>query len=544
MDSQTHAIVAEPPAEAGIQSADSPGNSETQQSRWSEWRKLAAIVAVFVVFFFLPVGSPRFDGAVNEAMHLTKWYAREHVLLCLVTAFYIAGAIGVFVSQASVMKYMGARANKVLAYGVASASGTILAVCSCTILPLFMGIYRMGAGLGPAVAFLYSGPAISVLAIVLTARIMGAELGIARAIGAVSFSVIIGLAMHLIYRKEEQAKVEVQMAMPEPVARRPLWQNILFFAALVGILVFANWGAPREFSYSTRNGKSFVGAVVQESEAASAADATLRIQITEGPSAGQEISLKAGDIAAQSPAEGISTAIWRWKWPITSACAVGLGLILIFWFGIAWWKVAVAAVAPAVLALVLPTDGLLVMIPFAAAVVGLSAITATDRGEAGEWFNATWTFSKQILPLLFFGVLVAGFLLGRVGHEGIIPSQYVQMLVGGKPDTFLQSSGLMGSGWESPVRAIWPLWTNFFASVFGAFMYFATLTEVPIVQGLIDAGMGKGPALALLLAGPSLSLPSMLVIQGILGTGKTVVYVTLVVVLSTIAGMVFGQFWG
>jgi uncharacterized membrane protein YraQ (UPF0718 family) len=334
------------------------------------------------------------------------------------------------------------------------------------------------------------------------------------------------------------------MAMPEPVARRPLWQNILFFASLVGILVFANWGGPREFSYSTRDGKSFVGAVVQESEAASAADATLRIRVTEGPSAGREISLKAGDIAAKSPSEGISTTIWRWKWSITSACAAGLGLILIFWFGIVWWKVAAAAAAPAVLALVLPTDGLLVMIPFAAAVVGLSAITATDRGEAGEWFNATWTFSKQILPLLFFGVLVAGFLLGRVGHEGIIPSQYVQMLVGGKPDTFLQSSGLMGSGWESPVLAIWPLWTNFFASVFGAFMYFATLTEVPIVQGLIDAGMGKGPALALLLAGPSLSLPSMLVIQGVLGTRKTVVYVTLVVVLSTIAGMVFGQFWG
>ncbi len=524
--------------------SEPPEPSEAAAERWVEWKKLAAIVAVFIVFFFLPAGNPRFDGAVNEALHLTKWYAREHVLLCLVTAFYIAGAIGVFVSQASVMKYMGARANKFVAYAVASVSGTILAVCSCTILPLFMGIYRMGAGLGPAVAFLYSGPAISVLAIVLTARIMCAELGIARAIGAVSFSVIIGLTMHLIYRKEEQAKVKVQMILPEPETRRPLWQNSLFFGALVGILVFANWGAPREFSYTTHDGRAFAGAVVAESEAAVASDATLRIRITEGPIAGQEISLKAGDIKAKSPKEGISTTIWRWRWSITSACAAGLGLILILWFGIVWWKVAAAAVAPAVLGLFLPTDGLMVMIPFAAAVVGLSVITATDKGEAGEWFNSTWTFSKQILPLLFFGVLIAGFLLGRVGHEGMIPSQYVRMLVGGTPETFLNVSGLIGSAWEAPVRAIWPLWTNFFASIFGAFMYFATLTEVPIVQGLLDSGMGKGPALSLLLAGPSLSLPSMLVIQGVLGTRKTVVYVTLVVVLSTIAGMIFGKFWG
>ncbi len=544
MNSQTHIVVAEQPDETVTQTAESLDSADAKQSRSSEWKRLAAIIAVFLAFFFLPIGTPRFDGAVNEALHLTKWYAREHVLLCLVTAFYIAGAIGVFVSQASVMKYMGANANKTLAYAVASVSGTILAVCSCTILPLFMGIYRMGAGLGPAVAFLYSGPAISVLAIVLTARIMGAELGIARAIGAVSFSVIIGLTMHLIYRKEEQAKVKAQMFMPEPEVRRPLWQNILFFAALVGILVFANWGGPREFSYSTRDGKSFVGAVVQESEAANPADATLRIRITDGPTAGQEISLTPADIAAKSPTEGISTSIWRWKWTLTSACAIGLGFILIFWFAIAWWKVAAATVAPAVLALVLPTDGLLVMLPFAAAVVGLSVITATDKGEANEWFNATWTFSKQILPLLFFGVLVAGFLLGRVGHEGIVPSRYVQMLVGGQPDTFLSASGLGGSNWESSVRSLWPLWTNFFASIFGAFMYFATLTEVPIVQGLIDAGMGKGPALALLLAGPSLSLPSMLVIQGVLGARKTVVYVILVVVLSTIAGMFFGHFSG
>jgi uncharacterized protein len=199
-----------------------------------DWKKefkiLAAIATVFLFIFYLPVGVPRFDNAVFEAFHLVKWYAREHVLLCLVPAFFIAGAIGVFVSQASVMKYLGAKANKVLAYGVASISGTVLAVCSCTVLPLFAGIYKMGAGIGPATAFLYSGPAINVLAIVLTARVLGLEMGIARAVGAIGFSVVIGLIMHFIFRKEEAQKAAAQMAMPETQGARPLWQTVLYFA--------------------------------------------------------------------------------------------------------------------------------------------------------------------------------------------------------------------------------------------------------------------------------------------------------------------------
>jgi hypothetical protein len=454
--------------------------------KWAEeWKKLAVIAAVFILFFFLPVGGERFDNAVMESLHLAKWYAQEHVLLCLVPAFFIAGAIGVFISQASVMKYLGARANKVLAYGVASVSGSILAVCSCTVLPLFAGIWRMGAGLGPATAFLYSGPAINVLAIILTARILGPELGIARAVGAVVFSIVIGLIMHLVYRKEELAKADGQMAMPEPEVRRPLWQNALFFAAMVGVLVFANWGKPME-------------------------------------------------------TEGVWHAIRSLKWVITGVFGAGLGLILIFWLHIPWWKVVAAAAAPVVLALVLPMDGMMVMIPFAAAAVGLSAITSTAKGEAADWFAATWTFSKQILPLLFFGVLVAGFLLGRVGHEGIIPGRFVEMLVGARPDTFLTMTGLEGGAVEPLIRAVWSLWTNLFASVFGAFMYFATLTEVPILQGLLGSGMGKGPALALLLAGPALSLPNMLVIRSIMGTRKTIVYVSLVVVMATASGMIFG----
>ncbi|HAX91767.1 MAG TPA: hypothetical protein DCY07_06125 [Rhodospirillaceae bacterium] len=428
-----------------------------------EWKKLAAIVAVFLGCYYLPVGSERFDNAILEAFHLVKWYAQEHVLLCLIPAFFIAGAIGVFVSQASVMKYLGPKANKALAYGVASVSGTILAVCSCTVLPLFAGIYRMGAGLGPAIAFLYSGPAINVLAIVMTARILGMELGIARAVGAIAFSLVIGLTMHLIYRKEEAAKSAAQLAMPEDKAARPLWQNALYFAAMVGILVFANWGKPDQ-------------------------------------------------------PEGLWAAIYAVKWPITGVLAIAFGVMLNLWFGIKMWKVLATAIPVALLAYLFPEQPL---VSFSAGVIGLSTFTSTDKGEAGEWFATSWGFAKQILPLLLFGVLIAGALLGRVGHEGLIPSQWVAQAVGGNS-----------------------LMANFFASFAGAFMYFATLTEVPIVQGLIGSGMGKGPALALLLAGPALSLPNMLVIRSIIGTQKTVVFVSLVIVMATICGMIFGTFFG
>ncbi|QQE11032.1 permease [Planctomycetota bacterium] len=429
----------------------------------TEWKKLALIAGVFLAFFYLPVESERLRQSVIEALYLTKWYAREHVLLCLIPAFFIAGAIAVFISQASVMKYMGAGANKILAYGVASVSGSILAVCSCTVLPLFSGIHKMGAGLGPATAFLYSGPAINVLAIVLTARILGTELGIARAVGAVLFSVVIGVLMHLIFRKEEAAKVAAQQAMPKEDVKRPLWQNAMYFASMVGILVFANWGKPLEN-------------------------------------------------------EGLWMAIYSMKWVATSIFALGLGAMLVMWFEMAWWKIVLAAVPTAGLAIVFPEQP---MVAFAAATIGLSAFTSTDKGETSAWFESSWGFAKQILPLLLFGVLIAGALLGRVGHEGLIPSEWVASAVGGNS-----------------------LHANFFASFAGAFMYFATLTEVPILQGLIGNGMGKGPALALLLAGPALSLPNMLVIRSVLGTKKTVVFVSLVIVMATISGMLFGILFG
>lgn len=427
-----------------------------------EWKPLAIIVTVFTALYYLPVGHGRFDNAVMEALHLAKWYAQEHVLLCLIPAFFIAGAIAVFISQASVLKYLGAKANKVVAYGVASMSGTILAVCSCTILPLFAGIYRMGAGLGPATAFLYSGPAINILAIILTARILGPELGIARAVGAIVFSVIIGLIMHFLFKKAELEKAEAQALMPGAEVSRPLWQNLVYFSMMIGILVFANWGKPQE-------------------------------------------------------ATGLWYQIHANKWLITSLFSVGMSITLMLWFNLPRWQVILAATPPLAMALVFsgrPT------LAFVAGVLSLSVLISGREDENGEWFRETWGFAKQILPLLLFGVLIAGLLLGRPGSEGLIPSEWVSRAVGGNS-----------------------LAANFAASFAGAFMYFATLTEVPILQGLIGNGMGKGPALALLLAGPALSLPNMLVIRSIMGTKKTVVFVALVVVMATTSGLIYGSFF-
>ncbi len=507
-----------------------------------EWKKLLWIVAVFLLFFWLPVGWQRLAGGIMEALHLARWYARQHVLLCLVPAFFIAGAIGVFVSQASVVKYLGAKANKVLAYGVASVSGSILAVCSCTVLPLFAGIWRMGAGLGPATAFLYSGPAINVLAIILTARILGLELGIARAAGAIGFSVVIGLIMHLIYRHEELDKADGQLGMPEPEVSRPLWKNAVFFFVMVGVLVFANWGPPGTWDYQTPAGETVRVDIAEAPFDPHQPEAAYTLRPAGAPGDGsQDLEVPAKRfLENRQPAPGFWSGVWQNKWLVTSVFGVGFALVLVFWFRVAWWKVSLAAIAPAILALALPTQGLWVLLPFSAAVVGLSVVLETGKGEGEAWFGATWTFARQILPLLLIGVLIAGFLLGRPGHPGLIPSKYVEMLVGDSPDVMLAITGWGGGGFESIVRSVWPVWTNFFASIFGAFMYFATLTEVPILQGLRGAGMGDGPSLALLLAGPALSLPNMLVIRSIMGTRKTIVFCSLVVVMATISGMIFG----
>ena len=435
-----------------------------------EWKKEFKIlfwtITAFALAFFMPLGNARFKESVMAMLDLTKWYAQEHVILCLLPAFFIAGVIAVFVSQGAVMKYFGAKAKKWVAYTVASVSGTILAVCSCTILPLFSSIHKRGAGLGPAIAFLYSGPAINILAIILTARILGFEMGVARIIGAVVFAVVIGSAMSLIYRKEERVKREEQISFPDMPEKRPMWQTAFHFFTLVLILVFANWGKP-----------------------------------------GSDVT------------SGGWYWLWANKWYITSVFAVFLIFSLIFILKLKWQHVILAALVTAGSSFISSSP----LIPMIVGIAGLSIITLLDKNESEnrEWALSTWDFTKQIMPLLAIGVIIAGFLLGSTHDEtamaGIIPNEWVAKLVGGNS-----------------------IFSNFFASIVGAFMYFATLTEVPILQGLISAGMGKGPALALLLAGPSLSLPNMLVIRGVLGTQKTLVYVLLVVIMATISGLIYG----
>ncbi|TFG82272.1 MAG: permease [Spirochaetales bacterium] len=382
-------------------------------------KKLLIVFGVFLAAYFFPWGTARVIGATNEAFLMLSEYARQHVLLCLVPAMFIAGAITVFLNQQAVMRYLGPDANRLMAYTVASVSGAILAVCSCTVLPIFKGIYKKGAGLGPAVAFLYSGPAINILAIVLSAKVFGWKIGTARAVGAVVFSIVIGLIMALIFREDDRKRVaDARMfAAPDEKPARSLGQMILYMASMIGILVFMNWA-------SSKGGSA------------------------------------------------VWDAIYSAKWLITGAFALVLIYTLVRWF---------------------------------------------NRDERLEWVVATRDFSLQILPLLFGGVLVAGFLLGRPGHDALIPSAWIGGLLGGNS-----------------------LFANFMAAFSGALMYFATLTEIPIIQGILGAGMGQGPALALLLAGPSLSLPSILVIGGELGWKKTLTYVGLVIVLSALAGMAFG----
>jgi uncharacterized membrane protein YraQ (UPF0718 family) len=387
-----------------------------------ERRIFIVLVLIFLAAYFIPFSRLNVQNVLMEAFLMVQEYARQHVLLCLIPAFFIAGAISVFIRKESVIKLMGPKAKKVPAYGIASVSGSILAVCSCTVLPLFAGIYTRGAGIGPATAFLYSGPAINILAIILTAKVLGAKIGLARALGAVAFAVVIGALMQFLFGREDEKNRNQDDFVSRDGAEenRPLWKTAVFMATMLAILVSLNW---------------------------SQADPSLKVWFF----------------------------IYRIKW------VLGAGLLAVLaWMIVRWFK----------------------------------------KDELKEWTFSTWVFAKQIFPLLLAGVMVAGFLLGRPGYEGIIPGSWVAQLVGG-----------------NSLRA------NLFASVAGAFMYFATLTEVPILQGLLGSGMGQGPALALLLAGPALSLPSMLVIRSILGTKKTIGYILLVVVMATITGMIFGSFF-
>jgi len=444
--------------------ADREGEIEMKK----ELKIFAVLLGAFLLAYFMPWEAQRVRQAGLEAFLMLQDYAREHVLLCLVPAFFIAGGIAVFVSQQSVMKYFGAAANKILSYGVASVSGTILAVCSCTVLPLFAGIYTRGAGIGPACCFLYSGPAINVLAIILTARVLGFELGVARAICAVSFSIIIGLLMHLFYRREEKEKAAAAQAqgfaLVEEEVTRPLWKTVIYFVCMVGILVFANWGKPGDVLVHKKDGTVISGVRAGQTSI------EMSVKVEEGE--GKIIKIPMDEIKSIEYAPSLYSSIFKLRFYIAGVFLIALILVIISWF---------------------------------------------KKEELVEWCGQTWWLGKQIFVLLFCGVLVAGFLLGRPGHQALIPEEWVASLVGGNS-----------------------LWANLIASVSGALMYFATLTEVPILQGLMGSGMGKGPALALLLSGPSLSLPSMLVIRTIIGTKKMLVYVGLVVGLSTIVGLIYG----
>lgn len=388
-----------------------------------ERTKLLIIIALYVACYYVPWDDNLIRKSGLEAFMMLQEYARKHVLTCLIPAFFIAGAISVFVSQASVLKYFGAQANKILSYAVASVSGTILAVCSCTVLPLFAGIYLRGAGIGPATAFLYSGPAINVLAITMTAQILGWKLGVARAVCAVIFAIVTGLIMAVLFKKDDSKRTAGQIYVPDENAKkRTLFQEGIYLLTMVLILVFAAFAKP---SHESGN---------------------------------------------------LWRIIFSIKWYVTILLLIALFFIVKRWF---------------------------------------------TKDERLMWVQATWGFIKQILPLLGAGVLVAGFLLGRPGHSALIPEHYIQNLVGG-----------------NSVQA------NLFASIAGALMYFATLTEVPILQGLLGAGMGQGPALALLLAGPALSLPNMLVISGVIGIKKTAVFCGIIVILSTVAGVCYGWIAG
>ncbi len=423
-----------------------------------ELRRALFIALVFAGVALLPVGHPRVASAAREALLFVQDYAREHVLYGLLPALVIAGAIASFVSKGAIMRYLGSRAHRVLAYAVASVSGTVLTICSCTVLPFFAGIYSRGAGLGPATTFLYAGPAINVIAILLTARVLGAHLGIARAAGAITFSVVIGLLMQFIFRKDEAERSEEALTVPD-AEHRPIGRLLFMFVVMIALLAFVNWGEP------------------------------------------------------DSPA-GAAAWVHAHRWILAAAGAGTLAVVLAAWFGIRLWALALAGAAAAFAGLVFPGT------PQAGFIVGLAALAVvgvTGTRETREWMSESWGLTSEILPLLFIGILIAGAMLGRPGHEGLVPAAWVERVVGG-----------------NALRA------NAAASLAGGLMYFCTMTEVPIVQGLMGAGMGKGPALAFLLAGPAVSLPNILVLRSIIGTRKTATYILLVVAFSTLLGYIYG----
>jgi len=432
-----------------------------------ELKIFAALAGIFLAAYFLPLSNPKIQDAIQESFRLLQWYARNHTLPCIVPALFIAGAIITFLSQNSVMRYLGPKANPILAYGVASVAGCVLAVCSCSVLPMFAGIYQLGAGLGPASAFLYSGPAINVLAIFLSARVLGLPLGVARAVGAVVFSVAIGLLMAVIFRKDERAKAEAALQMPESEKpRRHITKTTLYLGCMIMFLIFSDWFNPGNVTVTTADGRTFNAVVLNETKDA------VRFQLEQDLGdlkAGDKITLSKPDIARTVDRESWVMTVYHIRWYLAGLCALAVLLMTWRWF---------------------------------------------EKDEIRTWLHNTWDFAKLLVPLLYGGVFIVGFV------SVLLPEKQVAQWVG-----------------DNSLRA------NFIASVIGAFWYFATLTEIPITQALMKLGMHNGPALALLLAGPALSLPSMIVIQRIMGTKKAVVFISLVIIMATITGMFFGTVW-
>ena len=431
-----------------------------------EWKIAGALLAIFLIAYFLPLADPKYSAAIVEAFKLLQWYARNHTLACVLPALFIAGGIITFLSQAAVMRYLGPKANQPLAYTVAAVSGTVLAVCSCSVLPMFAGIWKMGAGLGPASAFLYSGPAINILAIFLTARVLGLDIGLWRALGAIGFSFLVGLGMAVLFRREEQQKLEAALQMPEPPpARRRGWQSGLLLAGMVGFLVFSDWFNPGDAIVKRTDGTQVRGVVLQEMRD----EVMIQVQESAGPiRAGERLTLVKSEISGIEEAKSWVMDVFHMRWYLAGAMLVAVALMTWGW---------------------------------------------VDRTEFKAWMSNTWGFAKLLVPLLFGGVFVAGFI------SALLPDKQIGQLVG-----------------DNGLRA------NFVASLVGALFYFATLTEVPITQALMEHGMAKGPVVALLLAGPALSLPNMLVLIKVMGAKKTVAFCGLIVVMATVAGMIAGRF--
>lgn len=431
-----------------------------------EWKIAAAFVVIFLIAYFLPLADPKYSTAIVEAFKLLQWYARNHTLACVVPALFIAGGIITFLSQASVMRYLGPKANKIAAYSVASVAGTVLAVCSCSVLPMFAGIWKMGAGLGPAAAFLYSGPAINILAIFLTARVLGLDIGLWRALGAIGFAFLVGLGMAFLFRREEQQKLEAAMLMPEPPpARRKGWQSGLLLACMIGFLVFSDWFNPGDALVRRTDGTEIRGVVLQEMRD----EVMIQVQQSvEGIRAGERLTLRKADIARIEEARSWVMDVFHVRWYLAGLMFLAVAAMVWRW---------------------------------------------VTRDEFKTWMVNTWSFAKLLIPLLFGGVFVVGFL------SALLPDKQIGQLVG-----------------DNSLRA------NFIASVIGALFYFATLTEVPITQALMEHGMARGPVVALLLAGPALSLPSMLVLIRVMGVKKTAAFCALIVVMATACGMIAGRF--